>query len=290
MTFEKNIISLYGQAGQEWLDNLPNLVEQLSINWNLSNLKIVNNLSYNYVLSGFQKNTPIILKLFFDKVALEKEASALKYFDGHGCVKLLYKDVNLGALLLEQIVPGTSLKSLFPTDDQKAIEITCKVIKDLQNAVPKNLDGFKNISEWLSILDQDWDIPKEYLEKARSLSEKLLATTKNQILLHADLHHENILLNEQGSWLAIDPKGVVGDPVFEVGAFIRNPIPDLLELEPGKVNDIIENRINLFSKLLNFDKQRIADWSFVQVVLAACWAKQDNLDSKYYMNFIEIVC
>ncbi len=37
-----------------------------------------------------------------------------------------------------------------------------------------------------------------------------------------DLHHENILAAERAPWLAIDPKGVIGEPAYEMGALLRN--------------------------------------------------------------------
>ena len=125
---KENIISLYGQQGQEWLKNLKNLVVQLAKKWDLSDLHPMDNLSYNYILSGMQDSNPIILKLGFDKTALEREAKALKHFDGHGCVKLFDKNINLGALLLQKAMPGKSLKSFFLKDDTKAVKITCEII------------------------------------------------------------------------------------------------------------------------------------------------------------------
>lgn len=53
---EKNIINLYGKKGKQWLANLPNLIAQVGATYGLSNLNPVKNLSYNYVLSGFQDN------------------------------------------------------------------------------------------------------------------------------------------------------------------------------------------------------------------------------------------
>lgn len=51
---EKNIINLYGVEGQRWLSNLPNWIKQIARAYKLYDLKPVNNLTYNYVLLGFQ--------------------------------------------------------------------------------------------------------------------------------------------------------------------------------------------------------------------------------------------
>ncbi|WP_341788904.1 MULTISPECIES: hypothetical protein [unclassified Rickettsia] len=87
---------------------MPKIVTELAIDWNLTELKSINNLSFNYVLSGYQNNTPIILKISFDNTELLKEAEALKAFRNFGAVAILAQKHN--ALLLERAVLGVSLK------------------------------------------------------------------------------------------------------------------------------------------------------------------------------------
>lgn len=122
-TFQSNIISIYGEKGKAWLDKLPKLVAAISSRPDLRDLKKVTNLTYNYVLSGFQDDNPIILKLGLDNAGLKQEAFALKCFVGCSSVKVLAEDD--GMLLLERAVPGTSLKNYFPAREQKSIEIAC---------------------------------------------------------------------------------------------------------------------------------------------------------------------
>ncbi|KTD56695.1 hypothetical protein Lsan_2855 [Legionella santicrucis] len=105
-TFEQNIIDLYGDKGRQWLGHLPNLLTQLAKTYGLSNLKPVSNLSYNYVLSGFQGPQPIILKLGLDVDGIKREAAALMAFEGSGVVQVFSE--NTGLLLLECAVPGFS--------------------------------------------------------------------------------------------------------------------------------------------------------------------------------------
>jgi streptomycin 6-kinase len=105
-------------------------------------------------------------------------------------------------------------------------------------------------------------------------------------LLHGDLHHDSILQNGD-EWIVIDPKGVIGEPAYEVAAFIRNPIPDLLQIE--NQIEIIKDRINCFSTLLELPHQRIIDWCFVQGVLAWVWALEDGCDASYFEDFINLM-
>ncbi len=271
-TFKTNIISIYGNRGKAWLENLPEIVKATARAYGLSDLTPVGNLSYNYVLSGVQGNAPIILKQSLDIEALRREAAAFAAFAGFGTVKVLAEDK--GMLILERVVPGDSLKSYFSARDDEAIYIACTMMKRLHLA-PLPKDGtFPHIKDWLMALDREWDMPTSYLHKARQLRDNLLATSSKSVLLHGDLHHDNILFQHDKDWLVIDPKGVIGEPAYEVAAFIRNPIPELVALEIAP--SIINNRITTFAKILNLPLSRIIDWCFVQSVLSWVWYLEDS--------------
>ncbi|MBP6104595.1 MAG: phosphotransferase [Gammaproteobacteria bacterium] len=281
--FKTKILTLYGEQGKTWLNDLPAIVRTMTERYGLSELKPLDNLSYHYVLSGLKDNRPIILKLGLDPKGLEQEASALQTFEGFGAVSVLGQ--RSGALLLGRALPGLSLKSYFPSSDSEAIQIAYAVMKRLHQAPRPKTGLFPAIQDWLAILDKPWDIPNHYLEKARTLQKKLLATTSQTVLLHGDLHHDNILQHGD-QWMAIDPKGVMGEPAYEIAAFIRNPIPELLATH--NATDILENRIQAFSKILGIDTQRISDWCFVQAVLAWVWALEDGSDSDSFKKLTAI--
>ena len=282
--FQSNIINIYGEEGKTWIDELPELVVTISSKLGLRDLNEITNLSYNYVLSGLQGDNPIILKLGLDSEGLAREAFALKCFSGCGAVKVLAE--NDGMLLLERAVPGASLKSYFPDKEQKSIEIAYGVMKKLHQANIPATHNFPHIKDWLAALDKNWPIPNGYLQKARQLRDQLLKTAEPDVLLHGDLHHDNILQNSN-DWLVIDPKGVIGEPAYEVAAFIRNPMPELLTHADAPT--IIHNRITRFAELLELPSQRILNWCFVQAVLVWVWALEDGCDVSYYNKLIEIM-
>jgi streptomycin 6-kinase len=235
------------------------------------------------VLSGFQGDNPIILKASLDSEGLARESFALKCFAGYGAVKVLAEDNEM--LLLERAVPGTSLKSYFPNQEHESIEIVCGVMKKLHQASIPEGYNFPHIKDWLTALDKDWNIPDGYLQKARKLRDQLLQSLMPDVLLHGDLHHDNILQNADG-WLVIDPKGVIGEPAYEVAAFIRNPMPELLNY--ADASNIIFNRVNCFADLLELPSQRIIDWCFVQAVLAWVWALEDGCDASYFQHLTKV--
>jgi streptomycin 6-kinase len=88
------------------------------------------------------------------------------------------------------------------------------------------------------------------------------------------LHHFNILSAQRQPWLAIDPKGILGEPAYETGAFIRNPIPDIYSAP--NLTRLLDRRIRLFAEVLGFDPTRIYGWATAQAVLSAWWTFEDN--------------
>lgn len=280
--FETNITNLYGERDKTWLKTLPKLVNHFSREFGLSDLKPMNNLTYNYVLSGLQDARPIVLKIGFD---IEHEANALRAFEAFGGVRVLAQTKE--TLLLERLIPGQSLKSYFSAKEEGSIEIACKVIKKLhQTPIPQN-NSFPHLSDWLKILDRDYaQIKQEDVIKARMLKDKLLNLGGKQVLLHGDLHHNNILQHGDG-WRVIDPKGVIGDAVYDLAVFIRNPIPELLENDRAK--DIIEARIKGFTKAIGAEEERVRDWCFVQSILSLMWAIEDGGDPEYFMRYLQML-
>ncbi len=281
-TFQSNILNIYGEKGKIWLNALPELVTAISSRLNLCDLIEVTNLTYNYVLSGFHGDNPIILKLGLDNDALGREAFALECFAGCGAVKVLVEDE--GMLLLERAVPGTSLKSYFPNREQESIEIACNVMKKLHQANIPVAHNFPHVKDWLTALDKDWPIPDGYLKKARKLRDQMLQTSEADVLLHGDLHHDNIL-QKGDNWVVIDPAGAIGEEAYEVAAFIRNPMPELLT--HADATTIIHNRITCFAATLELPSQRIIDWCFVEAVLSWTWDIDGNLDTEYWRKLTE---
>jgi streptomycin 6-kinase len=280
--FIDTIINIWRSEGSAWLDQLPQLVSHFSCKWNLTNIKICDTMQYNYVAFAYscELQSDVVLKICLPSDEFIYEQQALLFFKGQGCIKLYDYDLSKGGMLLEAIKPGTTLKTLFPHNDMNATLYAADLIKKLHHG--RTLDPahtYPTINTWLALLDNaDMNsIPSVHLHNAQALTHHLLTSQKDLYLLHGDLHHENILLSSQNSWTAIDPKGVIGELAYEVGALIRNPIVELLEQQ--NPHEIIARRLSHFSKVLAIERQRLVDWSYTQAILAACWAMQDKSNS-----------
>ncbi len=277
--FIDNILNIYGERGKVWLDQLPLMIERIASKYHLSELTPLENLSYNYVIKGLQNDKPIILKLSLDINGLKREINALRAFQGYGAVSVLEEED--GMLILERVLPGHSLKSYFLGKDDEAVKIVCDIIKRLHQA---------------PIAVVDYHIPKlpintfhenlkPYLYKALALEADLLKSPGPSVLLHGDLHHDNIIRNGN-SWVVIDPKGYIGDSAYEVAAFIRNPIPDLLQYK--NATEMINNRIRLFAEHLDLSEERIAKWCYIGSMQAWIWAVEDNGDARYFEELVQV--
>ncbi len=264
-SFQNNIISIYSDMGQAWLKQLPNLVADLANKWELTNLSVFDNLSHNYVLSGFRNYQPIVLKLGLDYEALHNEAIALENFTNYGAVKVLAEEN--GALLIQRAVSGTSLKQILEIDNATKISICCELTARLHRSPTKHTHPFPKITDWLKTLDKEWQIPTQYLILARKLRDKLLTSTDPKILLHGDLHHDNILKHLEG-WLIIDPKGVIGYPINEVWTYIMD----------------IEKDTKFVAEFFKYDLNIVRSWYFVHLILASCWCLEDNLAPDKFLN------
>lgn len=104
-------------------------------------------------------------------------------------------------------------------------------------------------------------------------------------MLHGNLHHDNIL-QSGNDWLVIVPKGIIGESAYEVAAFVRNQMADLLSIH--NPIGIIQNRITVFANLLELPPRRILNWCFVQAMLSLVWALEDGCDAIYFEQLTRI--
>ena len=275
--FKSTILQLYGDEGKKWLEELPSLLADLEKRWQFKILNPFSHLTYNYVLKvSLFGSSAAVLKCGVPYAKINTEIAALKHFNGEGSIKLLEADAELGVMLLEEALPGRTLFEI--KDDEKETEIFANVISRLHKPLQHNAD-FPTVQQWFEGLTRFSQaggaspFPLKLIDEACKIGKELIDSMGKPVLLHGDLHHMNILSATRESWLAIDPKGVVGEREYEVGAFMRNPIPALTTKMDTK--KILTRRIEILTDMTGFDKKRIIGWSFSQAVLAAIWCFED---------------
>jgi streptomycin 6-kinase len=282
--FQQTVLNVHGKAGKLWLNQLPSLLKSLTNKLHCKIEKSCTNLSFNFVA---------LVVLQDGSKEFTTEISALESYAGEGAVKLFAVDAKKGWLFEERCVPGKNLLSL--KDDEKATTIALGVMQQLWRPV-KPQAKFPTLTEWLRGLDkfQKYSklnpgvFPKKLIDFALKTSKELLASSGEQVLLHGDLHHFNILSSVHNSWLAIDPKGVIGEREYEICAFMRNPGPQLFTVMDTK--KVLLRRFDQIVEHTGFDRERILLWSIVNAVLVAWWCIEDNIPGKdYLLNYVQIL-
>jgi streptomycin 6-kinase len=276
-SFKARIANTFGDKGKAWLETLPDLILECESRFHLKMYSHIPNLSFNYVAEAIQKNgAKIIVKLCVPSKEVENEINALQLLQSNEIVKLLDFDSAQGILLLENLSPGKMLSTL--NDDTKATAIVANIIKQIGKPI-SNEHSFPTTLEWFARLEKPLELPTGFsislIDKAKHIAKELHQDMGDKVLLHGDLHHFNIL-SQKESWVAIDPKGVVGEREYEVGAFLRNPIPNIATTMNTK--KIVARRVDQLREHLNFDKQKISAWSFAQAILAAVWCVDSKSD------------
>ena len=110
--------------------------------------------------------------------------------------------------------------------------------------------------------------PSDLVEMAEA---HLASPSGEKAVLHGDLHHYNILSAEREPWLAIDPKGIVGEPEYEAAAFLRNNLLD--QPEPRMV---LSMRLDQLAEEAGLDRERMIGWGIADRVLSAWWSYEES--------------
>lgn len=270
--FQENVHGI--KPARKWLQKIPKIIEELKIKWDLE-IGEEFDLSWNYIISTKNRNgQSAVLKIYFPQDhEYFNQLKTLQIFNGDGAIKVLENDDKNFAILLEKCLPGNTLSSL--NNEEEETKIFCDTVKKLWKKPPAN-NNFSNVGNDLK--DFDWyfqnkekcgDLLKDdFVKKAQEKFKYLSETQRDLYLLHSDLHHENILKSER-DWLAIDPKGVIGEREYEITAFMRNPIKRAKENLLTK--DILLKRLDIICRNLDLDRQRIIDWCFAQTLLSVIW-------------------
>jgi streptomycin 6-kinase len=290
--FQEKIINAFGSDGKAWLESLESTVQTYLQRWGLLSEGPVDNLSYNYVVKVTDtKGTPLILKLGVPNFDTRNEMVTLQNYNGDGCAKLLKLDLENGVMLLERLVPGRMLSA--ETDEMIVLDNYIKVWKAIRRPLPTGgttpllIHWFEGLARYRSA--GEGPIPLEHVQLAEEFFQQVLETSEGSELLHGDLHHENILYSEQNGWMAIDPKGVAGDPYFDVVSFLVNQL--VTKTDP---KSILKLRVDTISNQLGLDRQRLLKASIALGTLYACWGVEDLADwettyqcVKWFIEFLE---
>jgi streptomycin 6-kinase len=271
----RNAVRVWGAAGARWLERLPRLVEDLARDWDLA-LGAPFDLSFHFVIAvTVADGTPAVLKLGVPgEEGLRTEVPALRAFAGGAAVRVLDADLTRGAVLLERVVPGRRLRELVPARDVEATAVAAAVIRRLHVPPPPDC-SLPEVSSHLAALDDylathgdRGPLPAALVVRAAGVMRELRVSSPDPVVLHGDLHHDNILSATREPWLAIDPHGLVGDPGYDIGSLLYNPCP--ADRDPS-LTGLVPARAEHLADALAMPLDRVVAWGFVTSVLSEVW-------------------
>jgi streptomycin 6-kinase len=262
-----------------WLERVPELLAECADEWGLELGAPYPPGAAGYAARAtLPDRTPAVLKLIYPHREAEHEAEALRVWDGEGAVRLLDYDEEGWAMLIERCEPGTLLAK---SDPEAALDVLIGLLPRLWKPVG---DPFRPLADeaqwWIEQLPGEWEdagrpFEESVVAAAIDALQTLSATQGEQVLLHQDLHGDNVLAAEREPWLVIDPKPLVGEREFAVAPIVRDA-----ELGEGK-RDVLY-RLDRLTAELGLDRERARLWTIGQTV---AW----GLDTSYTPKHVQTV-
>jgi len=262
-----------------WLERVPDLVSECAEEWGLSLGEPYAAGAAGYVVRAeLPDGSPVALKIIYPHREAAHEAAALAAWDGDGAIRLLAYDESRWAMLLERCEPGTLLARIEPDE---ALGVLIGLLPRIWLSAR---EPFRPLADeaawWIDYLPDEWESAGRPFERALlddviDRLEALRASQGEQVLLHQDLHGDNVLAAEREPWLVIDPKPLLGEREFAVAPIVRD-----YELGHSKRETLY--RLDRLTSELGLDRERARDWTAGQTI---AWA----LDSSYYETHVQTV-
>lgn len=252
--FKNNIINRYEEKGEKWLEDINGIIDKYIKKFNLSNVKLVENLSMNVVLqANSSEYGEVIMKVGTPTITTMNEINYIRLSSTEYIAKCYYYNLDDRVMILEKINPGYYLSK--NEDSKERIRIFCDI---LNNLVTEDMpqDGFKFYDdEFMGRIELVKNNKEQYkdilymLDTASKLYKEIKNMNLPKYVLHEDLQHKNILKSKNG-WKAIDPHGTIAEKFFETVMFIKN---ESIYNGLDKMDEIVTS----VSKSINEDKNLI---------------------------------
>jgi streptomycin 6-kinase len=268
-----------GLTHDAWLERVPELVDECVDAWDLRLGDPYPAGAAGYtVRADLADGTPTVLKVIFPHREAEHEAAALRVWDGEGAVRLLDYDEGRWAMLLERCEPGTLLAEAEP---ETALDVFIELLPRLwANAGAPFRPLADEAGWWIECLPGDWEragrpFDRRLVDTAVGLLRELSDSQGDQVLLHQDLHADNVLAAEREPWLVIDPKPLVGEREFAIAPIVR-------DVELGRGRRDLQRRFDRLTSELGLDHDRARGWTIGQTI---AW----SFDTSYLPQHVQLV-
>jgi streptomycin 6-kinase len=264
----EKLITRFGPGVEQWCAALPEMVQLYCLRWDLELDKALSGNSSRVFIGRQQGKRGVVLKLMPDRAMANEEAIALRAWAATPhTVDLLDADLEAGALLLENVEPGTKVSDepqVPPVNEVAELLTGLRETARYDGAqLPTMAQGmesmFSRIAELLSNPQVSLLAAPQVLDDGYRKAREL-ASNGPLGLLHGDLHLANVLrAGRTRGLVAIDPRPSVGDPTFDAIDWTLDRVASIDE-----VHDRIERLCKLVPEL---EPDRL--WGWCQATAAA---------------------
>jgi streptomycin 6-kinase len=244
--FRAFVARTLGDEGRAWIASLPDTERALAARWHLElGPELPGGLLSSVRLVRLSDGGQAVLKLGASLNRARKEIAALRAWGGLRTPELLDADEDLGALLLERIVPGRHPEPAEPAD-------VAQLLRVIHVTPPAGLPPLADTVERRIQRARDEGRASEAkVTWARAKVEELAGTPQPVLVLHGDFDERNLLVCERRGLCAIDPLPCVGDPAYDAAYWVHG------NRRPGR-----RARLDALVEL-GFDRARVRDWAAV---------------------------
>ncbi|TXS39833.1 aminoglycoside phosphotransferase family protein [Streptomyces sp. OR43] len=273
--FARGTIEREGAKGSAWIAELPLVVDELMGRWEC--------VPDGYVMhGGVGVVVPVrrhgaadaVLKVSFPHPGNVHEPDAFAAWGGRGAVHLYARDDARFAMLLERVgAPDLGEDE----DEDEVVRVAGLISRRLAVPAPPGLPLLRDrAGAWEGALRRDAEELAHPLSRhvidAAVATVRELGAAQPDLLIHGDLHARNILRADREPWLAVDPKGYVGDPAYDGGNLLKTRAPALLG--SGDLRRAVDRTLDVFTEAAELDRERTRRWAQLHAVQAAFWGRR----------------
>ena len=274
-TEKQKIINHFGES---FYQRMCSVLEKYASAWRLEQVALIDYFSVNCLFTCHSKiYGDSVLKICRSSDEIVTEIRTLQEYDGSAFCKVFAFSAEDGAVLEEVILPGTQLRAVSSTEERLKIFLA---LYTKLHIVPKVAEEYPTYGQWVERITQFMEARDDqrelcgYMKKARDVYWHVHEKYNQEMLLHGDFHHDNILLGTEGRYQIIDPKGVVDDPIFDIPRFLLNECRDDWTSDENERH--IARVIHWIGAETGLPAEDIRKVFFVEMAMANCWCVESN--------------
>lgn len=206
----------------------------------------------------------------------------LIHWAGNGAVSVLKHSED--AVLMERATGVRSLTEMVLTGgDDEVNRIICSVAAKLHGVATGPTLSLIPLSVWFKSLFFSATQLGGVFSQCAIIAKMLLAQPVDEVVLHGDIHHGNILDGGEKGWLAIDPKALYGERAFDFANIFCNPTL-AVAIQDGRLS----KQLTVVSTAAGLDPKRLLQWVIAWSGLSAAWMLEEGTQIDEKLKLIEI--